>query len=295
MNTLGSARILALFFLPVLLVLLISPAALVQDDYSVGQSQSWQEKWASTDFVQEQFQANPFLFFLAIFAFGVAVSLTPCVLPMIPITLSIVSGSRQHVEGRSRLRTALSGLTSSIIYVLGVSITYALLGVAAVVVGFGVRSFLQDWIVQTLIGALFVVLGLAMVGVINLPIPGWGRTTLDKVSQRQQARRPLPTIFALGLVSGIIASPCVAPVSGALLTWIATTNRIWLGFWLMFVFGLGMGLLFVVMGLTGWILASGKWMLIVKAILGLLLVLMGLLVIVQGLRAQPLIPLSWLG
>ena len=295
MNRLCSAPILTSSFLLILLVLLITPAALGQDDDSADQSQSWQEKWTSTDFIQQQFQANPFLFFLAIFALGVVVSLTPCVLPMIPITLSIVTGSRQHAEGRSRLRTALAGLTSSIVYVLGVSITYALLGVAVVIFGAVFRSYLQDRIVQTLVGVLFVVLGLAMVGVINLPIPGWGRGTLDKVAQRQQARRSLPTVFALGLVSGIIASPCVAPASGALLIWIGTTNRIWLGFWLMFVFGLGMGLLFVVMGLTGWIIASGKWMLTVKTILGLLLILMGLLVVIQGWRAEPLIPASWLG
>lgn len=285
------------FSLAALFVLLLTVTAFAQTEPSGRESQSWQQKWGSddTDFVQEQFQANPLLFFAAVFALGVLVSLTPCVLPMIPITVSIISGSKQHVPGRSFARGALAGFLSSLLYVLGLSITYALLGVAVALMGGVFRSHLQNWPVQTAMGVLFMILGLSMVGVISLPIPGWGRGAMEKVTQRQQTRRSLPMVFALGLVSGIIASPCVAPVIGALLSWISTTERIWLGFWSLFAFGWGMGLLLIIMGLTGWILSSGKWMVTVKIVLGLVLILMGVLVVIQGIRGQPLVPASWLG
>ena len=212
---------------------------------------------------------------------------------MIPITVSIISGSKEAAPGRSAARTVLAGLTTSLIYVLGISLTYALLGILAALLGVIVRTKLQAWFVQAVIGGLFVVLGLSMVGLFSLPIPGWGRGTLDTVVQRHKAKKSLLTVFVLGLVSGIIASPCVAPVIGAMLLWISTAG-IWLGWWVLFVFGWGMGLLLIVLGVSGWVISSGKWMLTVKTILGLVLVLSGAWIIIQGIRAQPLIPISWL-
>ena len=275
----------------------LSSVALAQpnDQSEPDQPLSWYNKLTTDQGVQEQFQENPILFFAAIFVLGIAVSLTPCVWPMIPITVSIVSGSKQAVPGRSAARHALAGLLSSAIYVLGVSITYASLGLAVASLrrGFMVRSLLQRWPVQTVIGALFVILGLSMVGLISLPIPGWGRGALAKVTQRQQSKRSLPVVFVLGLVSGIIASPCVAPVIAALLVWVSTAGP-WLGWWALFVFGWGMGLLLIIVGMTGWVLSSGKWTLVVKTILGLLLLFMGVLVVVQGIRGQSLVPYTWL-
>ena len=289
MNKSGSAPILPSFFLLVLLVLLITPAALAQEDDSADQPQSWQEKWTSTDFIQQQFQANPFLFFLAIFALGVAVSFTPCVLPMIPITVSIISGTKQKVPGRTFSRSALTGLLNSLVYVLGLSTTYALLGLAAASLGVVVRVILQGCAVLAVIGVIYIVLGLSMVGLFNLPLPGWGKGSLDSVVQKHKARSSLFTAFLFGLISGVIASPCVAPVIGALLIWISTGGPL-LGFSVLFIFGWGMGLLLVVMGMTGWIISSGKWMLVVKAALGVLLALFGAYSLVQGFRCKPLTP-----
>ena len=275
-----------------LLVLLSSPA-LAQEAEPEGESLSWQEKLSSPEGLQEQFDNNRILFFAAVFALGVAVSLTPCVLPMIPITVSIISGSKQSVPGRSAVLNMASGLSKCLVYVLGMSITYAVLGLLAARFGFVVRSWLQDWIVQAVIGLFFVVLGLSMAGLFSLPIPGWGRGSLDSVAQYQKKRQSLIAVFALGLISGIIASPCVAPVIGALLAWVSTAG-LWMAWWVLFVFGWGMGLLLIVLGMTGWIISSGKWMLTVKAVLGGLLAVMGAWVIIQGVRGQPLIPVSWL-
>ena len=285
-------RITVVVCLAVALVGLLSLPAQAQDTQGQGEELSWYEKLYTAEGLQEQFQSNPILFFAAIFALGVVASLTPCVLPMVPITVSIISGSKQ-ASGQSAARSALTGLLNSLLYVLGMSLTYALLGILAALVGFKIRSILQGWTVQAVIGGLFVVLGLSMVGLFSLPIPGWGRGTLDTVAQRHKAKRSLLTIFVLGLVSGVIASPCVAPVIGALLLWVSTAG-LWLGWWVLFVFGWGMGLLLIVLGVSGWVISSGKWMLTVKTILGLVLVLSGAWIIIQGIRAQPLIPISWL-
>ncbi len=276
------------------LLVLLSAPVLAQDSQQDEESLSWYQKLTRPEGLQEQFESNRVLFFMAIFALGVATSLTPCVLPMIPITISIVAGTKQAIPGRSPARNVAAGLAKSLVYVLGISLTYACLGILAVLSGFIVRSTLQSWIVQAVIGSFFIVLGLSMTGLFSLPIPGWGRSTLDTVVHYQKARKSLIAVFALGLISGIIASPCVAPVIGALLLWVSTAG-LWLGWWVLFVFGWGMGLLLIVLGVTGWIISSGKWMLTVKAVLGVLLTLMGVWIIIQGIRAQPLIPISWLG
>lgn len=277
------------------LIVLLTAPALAQDvsEPEQEESLSWYQKLSSPEGLAEQFDSNPVLFFAAVFVLGVAVSLTPCVLPMIPITVSIISGTRQAIPGQSGARNLAAGLGKCLIYVLGISITYAFLGILAALFGFIVRSTLQGWVVQAVIGLLFMVLGLSMAGLFSLPIPGWGRGSLDSVAQYQKTRKSLIAVFALGLISGIIASPCVAPVIGALLLWVSTAG-LWVGWWVLFVFGWGMGLLLIVLGMTGWIISSGKWMLTVKAVLGVLLALMGVWVIIQGIRGQPLIPIDLL-
>lgn len=289
-------RILGGILLTFGLLVLLSAPALAQDAQQPQpeESLSWYEKITTPEGIQQQFDHNPIVFFLAIFALGVVTSLTPCVLPMVPITVSIIAGAKQHAPGRSSTRNAAAGLAKCLVYVLGISLTYAFLGILAVLFGFIVRVTLQSWIVQAVIGLLFIVLGLSLAGLFALPIPGWGHATLDTVANYQKTKKSLIAIFALGLISGIISSPCVAPVIGALLIWVSTAS-LWIGWWALFVFGWGMGLLLIVLGMTGWIISSGKWMVTVKAILGVLLAVMGVWVIIQGIRSQPLIPISWFG
>ncbi len=276
------------------LLVLLSAPVLAQDSQQDEESLSWYQKLTSPEGLQEQFDSNRILFFAAIFALGVGVSLTPCVLPMVPITVSIISGSKQAIPGRSAARSAAAGLASSLVYVLGLSITYALLGLLAATFGVVVRVFLQSCPVQIIIGVLFLVLGLSMVGVFPLPLPGWGRSKVDATAQRQKSKKSLLTVFVLGLFSGVVASPCIAPVIGALLIWVSTVG-IWLGWWALFVFGWGMGLLLIVLGMTGWIISSGKWMITVKTILGVLLLLVGMWFAVRGIQCLSPIPASAMG
>jgi len=274
------------------LIVLVSVPVQAQDIHGHEEGLNWYQKLTTPEGVHEQFENNPILFFMGVFVLGIGVSLTPCILPMIPITVSIISGSKQEVSGRSAARSTLAGLASSLIYMLGVSITYALLGVLAAMLGVVVRQILQGCVVLIIMGGVFVVLGLSMLGAFSLPLPGWGRAKLDAAAQRQKSKRSLLTVFILGLISGVIASPCVAPVIGALLLWISTAG-IWLGWWTLFVFGWGMGLLLIVAGFTGWVVSSGKWTLTVKAILGALLVLIGLWCAIRGIQCKPLTP-GWL-
>ncbi len=276
------------------LLVLLSAPALGQDSQQEEESLSWYQKLTSPEGLQEQFDSSPILFFAAVFALGVAVSLTPCVLPMIPITISIISGSKQAIPGRSAARSAVTGLANSLVYVLGLSITYAVLGLLAATFGVVVRVLLQSCPVQIVIGAIFLILGLSMTGAFPLPLPGWGSRKVDAAVQRQKSKKSLLSVFILGLFSGIVASPCVAPVIGALLVWVSSAG-IWLGFWALFIFGWGMGLLLIVLGMTGWIISSGKWMVTVKAILGVVLILVGLWFAVQGIQCLSPIPVAVMG
>ena len=289
-------RILGGGLLALALLVLLSAPVLAQDvhQHEHEESLSWYEKLTTPEGIQKQFEHNPVLFFLAVFVLGIGVSLTPCVLPMIPITISIISGSKQDVPGRSPARSVAAGLTSSVIYVLGLSITYAILGVLAAMLGVVVRVFLQSCPVQLIIGGIFIILGLSMIGVFPLPLPGWGRTKVGAAAQRQKSKKSLFTVFVLGLFSGVVASPCIAPVIGALLLWVSSAG-IWLGFWTLFVFGWGMGLLLIVLGVTGWIISSGKWMLTVKIILGVVLMLVGSWFAIRGIQCLSPIPVCAMG
>ena len=123
MNTRNIQRITVLVLLAIGLAMFLSLPAQGQDSQQNEEELNWYQKLTTSEGINEQFQNNQIVFFLGVFVLGVGVSLTPCVLPMIPITVSIISGSKQAVAGRSAARSALAGFANSLVYVLGVSIT----------------------------------------------------------------------------------------------------------------------------------------------------------------------------
>jgi thiol:disulfide interchange protein DsbD len=207
---------------------------------------------------------NPVLAVALLFAAGLATSLTPCIYPMIPITVGIIGGTAE--AGRSRARTAALTLT----YVAGLALFYAVLGTIAGATGtlFGTIGA-SPW-ARFAIGNLLLLFGLAMLDVFPVSAPqklvAWaGRLPGGTV----------PGVFLLGATSGIVAAPCGAPAFAAVLTWVAGTGSPALGFLYLFVFSLGMTALLVVVGLFSGTLAalprSGTWMVWTKRIGGILL------------------------
>lgn len=187
-----------------------------------------------------------------LFVAGVATSLTPCIYPMIPITAGILGGS--GATGRSRGRTAL--LTA--MYVLGLALVYATLGLIAGLSGtlFGTISS-NPW-AYFVFGNLLLLAGLAMLGVFPVAAP----TRLVAWAARIGGGSP-GGAFLMGATSGLVAAPCGAPAFAAVLTWVATTRSAVWGFFYLFVFSLGMTALLVVVGLASGNLAAlpkgGRW------------------------------------
>lgn len=198
------------------------------------------------------------------FVAGVGSSLTPCIYPLIPVTVSIL-GARQ---AESRLRGFLLALS----YVLGIAFTYAALGMAAALSGSLFGSFSSNPWVLLGVSALIMALALNMLDVyqINfaaLSVGGGGR-----------AKPGLFTNFVYGLTFGLVASPCTAPPLAAILTWVGSTHSVVLGPLYLFSFALGMGSVLLLLGTFSSLLArapkSGQWMIVVKKVMGYLMIIM---------------------
>jgi thiol:disulfide interchange protein DsbD len=201
--------------------------------------------------------------YLAVFVSGILLSFTPCVFPMIPITLSII-GAR----GEKR---PLRGFLLSLVYVLGMALTYAVLGLVAATTGAMFGSVLQNPYFVAALAAIFIALAFSMFGLFELQVPSGVAVRLQKAG----GGGGWIGIFLMGIVAGLVASPCVGPVLVGLLVYIAQTGNAVLGFTLLFTLALGIGVLFLVIGtfsgLIGALPGAGDWMDGVKRFFGFLL------------------------
>ena len=207
------------------------------------------------------------LAFLLVFAGGILTSLTPCVYPLIPITVSIFGANESAGLFKSFLL--------SVVYVIGIVVMYSILGVAVASTGavFG-QIMANPWVVG-FISLILVTLGLSMFGVFEIQLPYSVQNRLNTVGGAGFAGA-----FAMGTVAGVIAAPCTGPALAVVLTYIATTGSLFLGFWLMFTYALGMGLLFIGIGTFSGLLSalprSGGWMYILENIFGIAIITMAL-------------------
>ncbi|HXY20179.1 MAG TPA: cytochrome c biogenesis protein CcdA [Gemmatimonadales bacterium] len=202
----------------------------------------------------------------ALFIAGISTSLTPCIYPMIPITVGIIGGG---AAGRGRRRTA--GLTLT--YAAGLALLYAVLGLIAGLSGslFGAVSS-SPW-ARLIVGNLLLIFGLAMLGTIPVNAPARLLTWAGGLSGGSY-----PAVFLLGATSGIVAAPCGAPAFAAVLTWVAATRSGVLGFVYLFVFALGMTAILIAAGLfsgsLGALPRSGRWLEWIKRGAGAVLLIM---------------------
>jgi thiol:disulfide interchange protein DsbD len=202
--------------------------------------------------------AGPALAVGVAFLGGVLTSLTPCVYPLIPITVSIF-GARQ---GSRRHAVALSGL-----YVLGIAVMYTALGVGAAVTGKAFGGVMSSPIVIGAVALVFALMAASMFGAFELALPAGLQARLATVGGAGHAGA-----FAMGLVAGVIAAPCTGPVLTSILLLIAKQGSVAMGAGLMLSFALGMGLLFFLIGAFSISLPkSGAWMETVKSVFGVAL------------------------
>ena len=214
----------------------------------------------------ESLQHHPLAAIAALFGAGLVTSLSPCIYPMIPITVGLIGGTTRAETPRRRV----VGLTLT--YILGLALFYALLGLAAGLSGSLFGSVASNPWVRLAVGNLLVVFALGLLDVIPMNAPqrlaAWAGSL---------AGGSYPAVFLLGATSGIVAAPCGAPAFGAVLTWVATTKSGVLGFLYLFVFSLGMTAVLAVVGLFSGTLATlpkpGPWMVWIKRAAAVVLLL----------------------
>jgi thioredoxin:protein disulfide reductase len=221
--------------------------------------------YASDRDIAALFQGNVLLILAGFFGLGLLLTFTPCVLPMIPILSSIIAG-----EGRGLNKRRAAILSAS--YVLGMAIAYALAGIAAAYSGGLIAAALQNpWVLGTF-AAVFVWLALSMFGFYEISLPGFLHHRLASAHQRMRGGR-VASVAAMGVLSAVIVSPCVAaPLAGALL-YISQTRDVVLGGTALFAMALGMGVPLMIVGVSEGALLpkAGPWMNAVKNFFGILL------------------------
>ncbi len=213
-------------------------------------------------------QESLLLTLIAFFVGGLLLSFTPCVFPMYPILTGIIVGQG---EQKTPLTTK-KAFTLSFIYVQGMAVTYTLLGIVVAVAGAKFQAAFQHPIVLISLSVLFIFLALSMFGVFNLALPASWQNKLNNMSNQQKGGSYVG-VLTMGVISGLVASPCTtAPLTGALL-YISQTGDVTLGASALYALSLGMGLPLLILGSSGGKLLpkAGAWMNIIKNTFGLLL------------------------
>lgn len=221
------------------------------------------------------------------FGFGLLLAFTPCTLPMLPILSSIIVG-----QGRQPSR--LHAFNLSLAYTLGMAVTYTLAGIAAAYSGQLISNTLQNPWALGIGAALFVLLALSMFGLYELRLPAGLETRLAELSNRFRGGRFIG-VFAMGAVSALILSPCVAaPLAGALL-YIGQSHDLMLGGVALFFLALGMGVPLLLLGASAGSLLpkAGPWMETISNVFGV--ILLGMAIWLIGPVIPPTLQLALWG
>lgn len=212
--------------------------------------------------IEQLIRTNPALALIAVFVAGVFVSFTPCVYPVIPLTLGVI--------GAKSAGSRAKGFTLSLVYVLGMAVMYAALGAFAALSGKLFGQIGSSPVTYFVVANVCFFLGLSMLDVIHLPMLSLAP------SSGAPKKGGYFNVFVVGMFAGLIVGPCTAPVLAALLVYVGSRANVAYGVSLLFVFGYGVGFLFILLGtFTGLLAAmprSGVWLERVKKAFGWILI-----------------------
>jgi thiol:disulfide interchange protein DsbD len=215
--------------------------------------------------------------FLGLFVFGLALNLTPCVYPMLGVTVSIF--------GARRAAPPLQVFGLAVLYVLGMAVMYSTLGVVAALTGGLFGGVLQSPVVLVAIGVLLAALALSMFGLYELQPPPW---MLERVGGA--GTTSAVGVFLSGLVVGVIAAPCIGPPVVALLALVGAKGDPWFGFKSFFTLAMGLGAPYLVLATFSNLLQrlprSGDWMVWVKKVFGVTMLSVGAFYILLALAPK---------
>lgn len=215
---------------------------------------------------------NLWIALLSFFGIGLLLAFTPCVLPMIPILSSLIIG-QQHIS------TARAFWISTT-YVLGMAITYAIIGIIAGVAGANLQTILQTPVAISIISLLFIALALSLFGFYELHLPHWLQTRVTHISNQQKSGSFIGAAI-MGCLATLIVSPCVSPALIGAVTYIAQTGDSFLGGLALFIMALGMGIPLILVGTFGGRILphAGHWMDIIKQVFGVLMLMVAILLL----------------
>jgi thiol:disulfide interchange protein DsbD len=221
-----------------------------------------------TDTIANSLKDGNILLILAtFFGFGLLLSLTPCVFPMIPILSSIIVGASQKEK-----MTASKGFFLSLVYVLSMSLAYTIAGVIAGIFGANLQVALQNPYVLVVFALIFVALAFSMFGYFEIRLPASIQTRLNKTTDGKE-KQGITGIAIMGFLSALIVGPCVAPPLAGALVYIGQTGDAVLGGAALFVMSLGMGvpLLLIGLGAGRFMPKPGGWMEGITRIFGIVM------------------------
>ena len=221
-----------------------------------------------TDTIANSLKDGNILLVLAtFFGFGLLLSLTPCVFPMIPILSSIIVGASQKEK-----MTASKGFFLSLVYVLSMSAAYTIAGVIAGLFGANLQVALQNPYVLVVFALIFVALAFSMFGYFEIRLPATLQTRLNKTTDGKE-KQGVVGIAIMGFLSALIVGPCVAPPLAGALVYIGQTGDAFLGGMALFVMSLGMGvpLLLIGLGAGRFMPKPGGWMEGITRIFGIVM------------------------
>lgn len=212
-------------------------------------------------------EKNLLLVLVTFFGFGLLLSLTPCVFPMIPILSSIIVGA-----SKNETMTASRGFFLSLVYVLSMSVAYTIAGVIAGIFGANLQVALQNPYVLVVFALVFVVLAFSMFGYFEIKLPQSIQTKLNKTTDGKE-KQGIAGIAIMGFLSALIVGPCVAPPLAGALVYIGQTGDALLGGLALFVMSLGMGvpLLLIGLGAGKFMPKPGGWMESITRIFGIVM------------------------
>ncbi len=211
-------------------------------------------------------ESGSVLAIVIVFAAGVLTSLTPCVYPMIPVTITYIGGA--SVGSKKR------GFSLSLVYVLGIAIIYTSLGAFSALFGKVFGNITQNPWVYIAVANIIIFFGLSMLGVFTIRLPGF----LSGIGKAGKKGGYLGSLL-MGMAAGFIAAPCTAPVLGVLLVLAGQKQNVVYGAFLLFIFSLGLGVLFILLGTFTGLLATlpkaGAWMDRIKVFFGVAMIIIG--------------------
>ena len=223
--------------------------------------------YSETDILISKISNEGFILtLLGFFISGLLLSLTPCVLPMVPILSGIIISSNP----KNSIKLTLS-------YVAGITFTYTLLGIIAGMTGTLLSSSLQNTNFILFAGFLYLIFAIAMFGLFELTVPSNIQSKITNILQNFKLENSF-NVFVLGLISSLILSPCVAPPLAAAILYIGQSNDLILGGGSLFFMSLGMSVPLLAIGISSIkiIPEPGPWMLNVKRLLGFILLAMSI-------------------